>query len=109
MPQAYKVLGQVNPSSTNEATLYTVPASTSAVVSSLVVANLAASSTTYRIAVRPSGESLVGKHYVALDVSLPANDSTILTLGATLAATDVVTVRAGNTNVAFSAYGVEIT
>jgi hypothetical protein len=109
MPQTHKVLGQLNPDSTNASTLYTVPTAASAIVSSLVIANLASSSTTYRIAVRPSGESLANKHYAVFDASLPANDTTILTFGATMAATDVLTVRAGNTNVSFQVYGVEIT
>jgi glucose-6-phosphate dehydrogenase assembly protein OpcA len=109
MPQTHKVLGQTNPSATTATTLYTVPSSTSAIVSSLTIANLANTSTTYRIAVRPAGATLANSHYLAYDAALPANDSTILTLGVTLATTDVVTVYAGSANVAFSAFGVEIT
>jgi glucose-6-phosphate dehydrogenase assembly protein OpcA len=109
MPQTHKVLGQSNPSATTATTLYTVPSSTSAIVSSLTIANLANTSTTYRIAVRPAGATLANSHYLAYDAALPANDSTILTLGVTLATTDVVTVYAGSANVTFSAFGVEIT
>jgi len=109
MPQTYKVLAQSNPSATTATTLYTVAASTSAVVSSIVIANLSSSATTYRVAVRPAGETLANKHYIAFDSALPANDSTILTIGVTLAATDVVTVYAGSASVAFSLYGCEIT
>jgi glucose-6-phosphate dehydrogenase assembly protein OpcA len=109
MPQTHKVLGQSNPAATTATTLYTVPSSTSAIVSSLTVANLANTSTTYRIAVRPAGATLANSHYLAYDAALPANDSTILTLGVTLATTDVVTVYAGSANVTFSAFGVEIT
>jgi hypothetical protein len=46
--------------------------------------------------------------YIAYDVTLPANTSDTLTLGLTLATTDVVTVYASATNVAFSAFGSEI-
>lgn len=109
MPQTHKVLGQSNPSATTATTLYTVPSSTSAIVSSLTIANLANTSTTYRIAIRPAGATLANSHYVAYDAALPANDTTILTLGVTLATTDVVTVYAGSANVTFSAFGVEIT
>lgn len=109
MPQTYKVLAQSNPSATTATTLYTVAASTSVVVSSLAIANLSSSATTYRVAVRPAGATLANQHYLAYESSLPANDSTILTIGVTLAATDVVTVYAGSANVAFSLFGCEIT
>jgi glucose-6-phosphate dehydrogenase assembly protein OpcA len=109
MPAAYKVLGQNNPAATTATTLYTVPTSTSAVVSSLTIANLASTATTFRVAVRPAGATLASQHYLAYDASLPANDTTILTLGLSLAATDVVTVYAASANVAFSVFGSEIT
>ena len=109
MPQTHKVLGQANPSATTLTTLYTVPASTSAVVSTLVICNTASSATTYRIAVRPAGATVATQHYVAYDAALPANDTVTLTLGVTLATTDVISVYAASANVAFAAYGVEIT
>jgi hypothetical protein len=109
MPQAHKVLGQSNPSATTLTTLYTVPSATQAVCSTITVANTASSATTYRIAVRPAGASIATSQYLAYDAALPANDTATLTLGVTLAATDVVSVYAGSANVAFSAFGVEIT
>jgi glucose-6-phosphate dehydrogenase assembly protein OpcA len=109
MPQTHKVLGQVNPSATTLTTLYTVPASTQAIVSTITICNLASSATTYRIAVQPAGASIANQHYLAYDAALPANDTATLTLGVALAATDVVSVHAASANVAFSAYGVEIT
>ena len=63
MPATYKVLGQNNPSATTATSLYTVPSSTSTVVSTLTITNLAASAGTFRVAIRPAGESLVNKHY----------------------------------------------
>jgi glucose-6-phosphate dehydrogenase assembly protein OpcA len=109
MPNAYKVLGQQNPAATTATTLYTVPASTSAVVSTINVCNQSSSSTTFRIAVRPVGAALVAAHYLAYDTALAANDSIALTLGISLATTDVITVYAGNANLSFHAYGTEIT
>jgi glucose-6-phosphate dehydrogenase assembly protein OpcA len=109
MPAAYKVLGQSNPSATTATTLYTVPSSTSSIVSTLSVANIGSTATTFRVAVRPAGAMLANQHYLAYDVSIPANDTTILTLGLSLATTDVVTVYAGNANVSFSLFGTEIT
>ena len=104
---AKKVLGQVNPSATTATTLYTVPSAKSAVISTIVVANLSTSAATYRIAIRVAGSALSNEEYIAYDVALSANDSTALTLGITLAATDVVTVYASSASVAFNAFGDE--
>ena len=107
MATAYKVLGQSNPSAASDTTLYTVPGSTSTVVSTIAVANLGTSGT-YRIAIRPAGASIANEHYIAYEGALNANDSITWTLGVTLAATDVITVRASNTSFAFNAFGSEI-
>jgi glucose-6-phosphate dehydrogenase assembly protein OpcA len=108
MPTNYKVLGQSNPAATTATTLYTVPASTQAVVSTIVVANLAASSTVFRIAIRVNGATLANSQYIAYDVTVGASDSTSITLGITLGAADVVTVYAATANVTFTAFGSEI-
>jgi glucose-6-phosphate dehydrogenase assembly protein OpcA len=108
MPTTYKVLGQSNPSATTATTLYTVPSATSTVVSTITICNQAATAATYRIAVRPAGATLAAVHYVAYDVSVSGNDATALTLGITLATTDVVTVYASSANVSFAAFGSEI-
>jgi hypothetical protein len=108
MATTYKVLGQLNPSATTATTLYTVPASTQTVVSTIAVCNQAATSATFRIAIRPAGASLSALHYIAYDSSLAANDSTMITIGVTLAATDVITVYASSATLSFSAFGSEI-
>jgi len=109
MPQTHKVLGQTSPAATTLASLYTVPSATQAIVSTVTVCNIASTATTYRIAVRPAGASIATSQYLVYDAALPANDTVTLTLGVTLAATDVVSVFAGSADVAFHAYGVEIT
>jgi hypothetical protein len=109
MPQTHKVLGQTSPAATTLASLYTVPSAAQAIVSTVTVCNIAATATTYRIAVRPAGASIATSQYLVYDAALPANDTVTLTLGVTLAATDVVSVFAGSADVAFHAYGVEIT
>jgi hypothetical protein len=107
MATTYKVLGQSNPSAASDSTLYTVPAATSTVVSTIVVANLGTSGT-YRIAIRPAGASIANQHYIAYEGALNANDTITWTLGITLATTDVITVRASNALFAFNAFGSEI-
>ena len=108
MASNYKVLGQINPSATTNTTLYTVPNVTSTVCSTLTICNLGVS-TTYRVAVRPAGEAISNKHYIAYDAAIQQNDSAFLTLGITLANTDVVTVYAGTANLSFSLFGTELT
>jgi glucose-6-phosphate dehydrogenase assembly protein OpcA len=108
MATTYKVLGQSNPSATTATTLYTVPASTQAVVSTIVIANLTATAATFRIAVRVAGAALANSQYVAYDITVGASDSTALTLGITLNATDVITVYASTANLTFTAFGSEI-
>jgi len=108
MATTYKVLGQVTPSATTATTLYTAPASTQAIVSTISVCNSNGSAATFRIAVRPAGATLEQKHYIVYGATVPASDSTFFTLGLTLATTDVITVYASSANVSFNAYGSEI-
>lgn len=108
MATTYKVLGQSAPSATTATALYTVPASTSAVVSTINVCNRSASNVAFRVAVRPAGASLANQHYLCYDLGVPANDSIALTLGVSLAATDVLEVYAGDANLSFTAFGAEI-
>ena len=108
MATTYKVLGQVAPSATTATTLDTVPSATQCVVSTIAVCNRGGTSATYRIAVRPAGATLANEHYIAYDSAITANNSTFITVGLTLAATDVITVYSSNTNLSFSAFGSEI-
>jgi len=108
MPTIYKVLGQLNPSANTASTLYTVPAANSSVVSTLTVCNQIGTAANFRIAVRPAGETLSSKHYLNFDTQVPGNDQLALTIGITLAATDVVTVYANTANVSFNIFGTEL-
>ncbi len=108
MATAYKVLAQSAPAATTNTDLLTVGAGKSVVVSTLVVANRSATARAFRIAVRVAGAALANSQYIAYDVAVGASDSTTLTLGLTLAATDVLTVYASTADLTFSAFGSEI-
>jgi len=108
MPTSYKVIAQSAPSATTNTDIYTVPSATMAVLSTIVVANRAASAATYRIAVRPNGATLANQHYLAFDVTVGASDSTTITLGITMDAADVLTVYASTANLSFNVFGSEI-
>lgn len=107
MATTYKVLGQSNPSATTATTLYTCPASTQTVISSITICNQSTSST-YRIAVRPNGATLALEHYVVYDATIAANSTVAYTLGITIDASDVVTVYASSASMSFNAFGSEI-
>ena len=109
MANAYKVLGQTGDASANDVSLYTVPSSTEAVISTIVVCNRESATNTFRIAVKPDGATLTQSHYLAYDSEIQANDTITLTLGITVDASDVVSVGASDTNVSFSLFGTEIT
>jgi hypothetical protein len=108
MATAYKVLGQSAPAATTLTSLYTVPSATEAVVSTIAICNQAGTSATYRIAVRPAGASIANQHYIVYGATVAASDSVLLTLGITLAATDVISVYASSSTLSFSAFGSEI-
>lgn len=108
MTITYKVLGQSNPSAATPTTLYTVPSSTSTVVSTINICNLNSTAGNFRIAIRPSGATLSNVHYIAYDAVVPGNDSIAMTLGITLATTDVITVQANSASISFNLFGSEI-
>lgn len=109
MPSVYSVLGQSAPSAASNTDVYTVPASTSSVISTITVCNRGTSSATFRIAVRPAGATIANQHYIVYDGAIAANDMLAFTMGITLATTDVITVYASTANLSFSVFGSKIT
>jgi len=107
MAVSYKVLGQEIPAATTATDLYTVPSATQAVCSTLSVCNQGVS-TTVRVAIRPAGAALATSQYIVYETVVSMNDTLFLTLGVSLAATDVVTVYSGTATVSFSLFGSEI-
>lgn len=108
MANTYKILGQSAPSATTNTDVYTVGTGKQAVISTITIANANATAISYRIAIRQNGASLEQKQYIAYGVTVPANDTTALTLGLSLGAGDVVTVYSSATNVSFGVFGSEI-
>lgn len=111
MASSYKTLGQLDLTSSTLTTLYTCPAATETVVSTIIIANRAAAADTFRLAIRTGGDAISDKHYIAYDVPVAANDSTTLTLGVTVEATDVISVAASGTasELSVNAFGAEVT
>jgi hypothetical protein len=109
MPNTYKILGQSSPLATTETILYTVPAATSAVCSSISICNRGATQTSFRVSISQGGGATANKDYLYYDVTLAGNDTFIATIGISLATTDVVRVYSGNASLSFQLFGTEIT
>ena len=104
----YKILGQSVPAANTYTDLYTVPAGKQAIVSTLNVCNVSSSNVTFRVAARRSGATLTTAQFIAFDTPLQLQESLGLTLGLTLANTDVITVMSVQGNVTFNLFGTEI-
>lgn len=110
MAQVYKVLGQVNGTNAVLTDAYTVPAATSAIVSSIVISNRSGVADTYSVSVAVAGAADAYKQYLCNGVTINANSTITLTLGITLAATDVVRVIGTALSAcSFNIFGTEIT
>jgi hypothetical protein len=86
---------------TNTATvLYTVPSSTTTVVTSIIVANTSASAGTFTLS--------MGGVVIAPTIAVGGNDSTVIDLKQVLIATQTITGGASATTINFHIAGVEI-
>lgn len=108
MTTVYKVLGQLAPSANTATTLYTVPSGNSAVCSSITICNGSGANANVSVQVAVANAASSASQYIVQNNVLVANDTLFLTLGVTLAATDVVRVNSTGANVAFNLFGSEI-
>jgi hypothetical protein len=106
---AYSILAQVNPNADTLTDGYTVPSSTQAVISTIVVCNRSDATTRFRISVAIDGASNDDKQYLYYDVPIPGNDTFVATLGITLGDTDKIRVYADDATLSFNIFGTEIT
>jgi len=109
MADTLKILAQSAPAANALTDIYTVPAVTSAVVSSVIVCNQSGVATTFRFALAIAGAADEPKQYLYYNLPLPANDTFIATVGVTLATTDVVRVFSPSGSTSWTLVGVEIT
>lgn len=109
MPDTYKNLGQIAPTTTAETTAYTVPASTTAIISSFVIANRVSTATSFSLLNAIAGAASTNAQYLAKDTPIAGNDVIGLVLGVTMAPTDVIRFAPGTTTLSLNIYGVEKT
>lgn len=112
MPTVYKQLGAAAGSGTitTAAQLYaaSATASTSTIISSIVICNTSSSAATYSIAVNTATATFATGRYVVFQATIAGNDTVALTLGLVLDPTNrFLNVSSSTASVNFSAYGVE--
>jgi len=105
--QTIKTPSFANPDADTLTTLYTVPAETTAVISTINVCNTASVDATYRIAVTSGGSPVLG-NYLVYDATIAGNETISFTQGITMDASDVLAVYTNSASIAFNAFKMEI-
>ena len=109
MATAYKYAQVQGTASTGTyATLYTTPASTEAVISSLVICNQSTSAITVRIGLDATEGTPGADEFLVYDASVAGNDTVALTLGITMDASKYLRVSSSANTISFSAFLSEI-
>ncbi len=104
--------GVRTPAAATPTTLYTVPASTSTMVTRVIICNTSSVPTFFRIAVIEPGTalgSLSFDHYLAYDMPIGGNETINFALGLGLAATSLLVVYNTLATLTFTACGIEVT
>ena len=109
MATTYKILGQSAPANTSNADLYTVPASTSAIVSTISITNTTATAANATVYIRKAGAAAATSNALVYTQLVPAYGTVTYTNGITLATTDVITINTATASaLTFQAFGSEL-
>lgn len=112
MPTVYKNAQlQGTAGVTTYGNLYNTTASTTAVLSTIAVANTASTAATYRVSIVPASASASNpsaSNWLIYDATVPATDTVFLTVGATLGNSQFVRVSSSANTVTFTGFVSEI-
>lgn len=109
MATAYKYAQVQGSASTGTySTLYTTPASTEAVISSLVITNQASSDVTVRIGLDDTAGTPDSSQWLVYDAVVAGNDTVALTLGVTMPAGKFIRISSSADTCNFTAFLSEI-
>ena len=113
MPTTYKNAQVQGSSSTGTyVSMYSASAATTAVISSLVIANTGSTGALYRVGITSTSASvplLANGEFLVYDATIQGNDTIALTLGITLGNSKRLYVSSSSNNVCFNAFISEIT
>jgi hypothetical protein len=103
-----KILGQKAPVADTDTLLYTVPADTYTITSTMFIANRGATAGNMIVYLGVAGAPPEDKQVIMPTVPVAGNDGIPLTVGLTLGAGDIVTVRASTSDFSVNLCGLEI-
>jgi hypothetical protein len=110
MPTAYKRAGiQGTAALGTYATLYTTPAATEAVISTIAVCNTASTTLTYRIGFSTTAGTPGATEWLVYDSVVAGNDTIFLTIGVAIPENTFIRVSSSATTSAFQIFLSEIT
>lgn len=112
MAQIFKRLGAIAPGANTQTNVYVVPASNSAVLSTISICNQTAENSSFSLILQDSSEfqSPANAHtFIVRGATVPAADTIVLTMGLTANAGSILSCNANKENVSFGAFGSEIT
>lgn len=90
------------------ATLYTTPAGTQAVISTILICNQSSSALTFRIGLDTAAGTPSASEFLVYDAVIPGNEIVTLTIGITLDASKYIRVSSSATTCSFTAFVSEI-
>ena len=108
----YKILGQVQPTGNTTTTIYTAPASTNTVITTIIVCNQSANTVNVNVSINLSGSAIATKNFIVTNYSLGGAETLVLEprLSMNAATTLSANITGANaaSNVSVNAFGVEI-
>ena len=108
----YKILGQIQTTANVLTTIYTVPASTNTMISTIIVCNQSANTVLVNVAANLSGSAVTTRNFIVSGYALGAAETLVLeprvslNVGSILSAN--ITGANAASNVSINAFGVEI-
>ena len=109
MAQSYKNARiQGTASTSTYSTLYTVPSGTTAVISTISIANSSTSDTQYRLAVVDTDVTPTATDWLVCDSYAAANDTTFLSVGIVLTAGQRLKISSGANTMTFMCFISEV-
>ena len=108
----YKILGQIQTTANALTTIYTVPASTNTVVTTITICNQSANTVSVNVAANVSGSAVTTRNFIVSGYSLGAAETLVLeprislNVGSILSAN--ITGANASSNISINAFGVEI-
>ena len=108
MSETYKILAQSRPTAATLTDVYTAPALTNTVISSIIVSNTTSSSDTFRISLSINGAADATVQYIYYNISLSRESTFSAVLGITIDASDVIRCYSTNGRLNFHIFGAEV-